>query len=56
MKPKKNETKSNKNNPGQTAMKDKHSPAEHQKYLAGQKANAKVTSEQSDNKNSVTKK
>lgn len=57
MNPKKNETKSNKNNPGSTvANNDKHSPAEHQKYLAAQKANAKVTPEKSDKKDSVTKK
>lgn len=57
MNSKKNETKSNKNNSASTAMtNDKHSPAEHQKYLAAQKANAKVTSEKSDKKDSVTKK
>ena len=57
MNPKKNETKSNKNNSPSTAMtSDKHSPAEHQKYLAAQKANVKVTSEKSDKKDSVTKK
>ena len=52
MNPKKNEPiKSNKNNSASTAMpNDKHSPAEHQKYLAAQKANAKVTAEKSEKK------
>ena len=56
MNSKKNETKSNKNNPGQSAGSDKHSPAEHQKFLAAQKANTKVASEKSDKRESVTKK
>ena len=56
MNQKKNEIKSNKNSSGQTAVKDKHSPAEHQKYLAAQKANAKVTSDKSDKRDPVAKK
>ena len=57
MNPKKNETtKSNKNNPGKSAVSDKHSPAEHQKFLAAQKTNTKVTSEKSDKRNPATKK
>lgn len=56
MNPKKNESKSNKNNPGQNAVKEKHSPAEHQKFLAAQKANSKVTSEKPDKRDPVTKK
>lgn len=57
MNPKKNETKSNKNNSASTEMTHaKHTPAEHEKYLAAPKANAKVTSEKSDKKDSVTKK
>ena len=53
---KKNEIKSNKNSSAQTAVNEKHSPAEHQKYLAAQKANAKITSEKSDKRDSVAKK
>lgn len=53
---KKNVTKNSKNNPGQSAVSDKHSPAEHQKFLAAQKANTKVASEKSDKRESVTKK
>lgn len=56
MNQKKSEIKNNKNSSGQTAIKDKHSPAEHQKYLAAQKANAKTTSEKSDKRDSVAKK
>ena len=56
MNSKKSETKNNKNNLGQTAVKDKHSPAEHQKYLAAQKANAKVASQKSDKRDSIAKK
>ena len=53
---KKNEIKNNKNSSGQTAVKDKHSPAEHQKFLAAQKATSKVTSEKPDKRDPVTKK
>ncbi len=56
MNSKKNETKSNKNNLGQSPVSDKHSPAEHQKFLAAQKANTKVAAEKSDKRDSVTKK
>ncbi len=57
MNSKKSETKSTRSNTNPAlGHNGKHSPAEHQKYLADQKVNAKAGSEKTEKKNSVIKK